>query len=359
MRMARCTAASTLLGIAWLATTALGVTVTDYGAVGDGAADATEAFRAALAADADVLVPPGTYVVGELDVPEGRCLRGVGRSSVLRMAKGAGYLLALKDGTRIFELALDGAGQGEGFESGLVRVAHAKDAEIEGVAISNCGMTAILADHAEGLAISGCHIERVFRAVSLVFSSRVRVCDNVVLDCTEHGIVFWGNWQWEQKLCADLLIEGNYCQDAGGGPIWGAGGVRVVTVGNVVVNATDVGIDYEFCEDGTIAGNMVTGAVNAGISLFYSCRNVAITGNSVVVPDLAEGVRAGVWLTDTNRAENPNDIGHRNITIVGNTIRAEGDQKRGILIGVDAEGVIYDANALSNAIIEDHQVKGP
>jgi hypothetical protein len=115
-----------------------------------------------------------------------------------------------------------------------------------------------------------------------------------------------------------------------------------------------VGLDLEWCDDSAITGNTVRGAVNAGISLFYACRNVTIAGNSVVVTEGEEGRRDGIWLTDPNRATFPGDQGHRLVAITGNTVLAEGQQKRhGVYIGLESEDVALAGNVFSNADVLD------
>lgn len=328
--------------------------VSDFGAVGDGVTDDTAAFARALTeCRGELYVPPGRYMLSGISLPESTWLHGAGRATVLLQTDPQTPVVTLGNGCRLSDLRIDGNGLEGGFGLAVVKAANVSDLTIEDVAIADSGLSAIFLDHGDDAVIRGCRLERVFRAVSIVFSSRVKVLDNTVTDCAEHGIVFWGNWQWESQLCRDLIIEGNYCRDAGGGPIWGAGGVRVVASGNVVDGAEDVGIDFEWCADSVMCGNTVTRCKNAGLSLFYACRDIAIAGNTVVVPDREDGERIGIWLTDPNRGEYADDWGHRAVAISGNTVRAEGEERRGIAIGVDSEGVRLTGNVLTNAALSD------
>lgn len=62
------------------------LSVRDFGAAGDGVADDTGAFRAALAAARAVFAPPGIYrITGTLTLTEGRTLAGAGDGTELRM----------------------------------------------------------------------------------------------------------------------------------------------------------------------------------------------------------------------------------------------------------------------------------
>ena len=42
------------------------------------------------------------------------------------------------------------------------------------------------------------------------------------------GFEYWGNWNWEYKLCEDLFFSNNRMIDCGETGIWGAGGKQVI-----------------------------------------------------------------------------------------------------------------------------------
>lgn len=121
---------------------------------------------------------------------------------------------------------------------------------------------------------------------------------------------------------------------------------------NVIDTTHDVGLDLEWCEDSTIVGNTVRNCETAGIALFLSCKNVAITGNSIVVNHSKVGMRDGIWLTSTNKSIFKNDNGHRFISITANTIIAEGPPKHGINIG-SGNHITCMGNVMENADILD------
>ncbi len=381
------TLAGAIAGPAVTAPPAQPVSVLDYGArPGDGKDD-TAAFAKAFAAGArDVYVPPGTYVVGELVMPDDACLHGGGIASLLTLRPGATSVLKPGNEALIRDLALDGGGEGKSFNEGLISFTHKRRAVIENVRITNSGRTAIMADHGNDLEVRGCEISHVMRAVSIVFSDDARIVGNTVRDCSEHGIVWWGHWVTPEgehvKMDQGLVVANNLLYNAGGGPIWGTGMSHITITGNVVQGADDVGIDCEWCDDVAITGNVVQGAddvgidcewcddvaitgnsvrgaVNAGISLFFACRNVAIAGNSVVVPDVDHGERCGIWLTGPNREALPQDHGHRQVAITGNTVVVEGVRARGIAVGRESRDVALTGNVLANATVEDLQDREP
>jgi subtilisin family serine protease len=79
----------------------MALNVQDFGAVGDGKKDNTEAFAAAIKAAAEtgngaVFVPWGRYLIkGNLDVPEGVMLEGVFRAPSARTKNSGSVLLAV------------------------------------------------------------------------------------------------------------------------------------------------------------------------------------------------------------------------------------------------------------------------
>ena len=357
------------------------LSVRECGAVGDGKTDDTAAFRKALPGGGGLVrVPAGVYLIGPepLDLPENTSLRGDGRATILRPAKGTGELLRFAHGVQVRDLSIDGSGVKSGsVGDGLLVVRNANGCLIDSVAVRDCDRAAVMTDHGHDLVIRNCDFRNVGLGISLQFSNRIRVLGNTVVQARVHGIQFWGNWRWDSIQSEDLLFAHNYVKDGGGGPIWGAGARRVVMTGNIVDGANDVGLDLEWCEDSVITGNTVRRCRNAGISLFYACKRVSITGNTVVndaVPpedeqarikavrdsDLPEAekarrlpwyVRSGIWLTPTNREEFKGDKGHEQVAIVGNTILSASDgwPRRDMWIGSEVKNVRVEGNALSGS----------
>ncbi len=334
------------------------VSVRDFGAVGDGKADDSEAFRRALeAADGELLVPAGIYRIANVRIPDDVTVRGVGVRSVILAPPDVEAAFLAGNNCTITDLKFvsDEADTASAIERGLVRLGFVNGVTLTRLVFENTPRAGVITDHAQRFRVTGCRFTNVGIAVHIVFSQYAIIADNFVENATVHGIQFWGNWKFERKECTNLTFIGNHVQNAGGGGIWGTGAVRVVISGNIVEGAGDVGLDYEWCDDSTIVGNTVRGAVNAGISLFLSCHNITISGNSVVIEDGNEGLRYGIWLTGTNKAKFPDDNGHRLIAITGNTIRAEGNTPRhGIDIGAESQGVSISDNLLENAEIADH-----
>ncbi len=357
--------------------------VMSFGAKGDGESNDTAAFAEALAQGGSLYVPAGTYLIGPemLDIPKNLVLRGDGRATVLKAAPETTTLFLLASGAQLRDLAIDGKNvEPAGAARGLIVIARADGCVIDSVYVTDCDRPCVMSNHANDLLIQNCDFRKVGWGVSLQFSNRIKVLGNTVVDARGHGLQFWGSAgsgkgkECERIESEDLIFANNYVKNGGGAAIWGSGGRRVILNGNIVDGCHDVGIDPEFCEDVVITGNVTRNCRNAGISLFFSCKRVSITGNTIYnnsVPndkqkaaifsvlqrelteeemDLPWYVRSGIWLTSPNRQKMATDTGHENITIVGNTIYTEdgdGIPRRDIWIGAEVKNVRIEGNTLS------------
>lgn len=88
-----------------------GVNVKTYGAIGDGVANDTAAFTAAMAASTAVYVPPGTYkITSTLAVPNNTTLYGAGRGTTKLLHAFNGDMMSLGNYSGISDLWIDGQG---------------------------------------------------------------------------------------------------------------------------------------------------------------------------------------------------------------------------------------------------------
>ncbi len=128
-----------------LCSVAAGQTVRDFGAVGDGKADDTAAFQAAIAAGKLVRVPAGTYRVSQIRLASGTNLVGEDRVATVILDAGAGGTLV--DGSRATVLILDTIGsrianltiRGRGYSATATDIGlclhAAQEAQIENVRV--------------------------------------------------------------------------------------------------------------------------------------------------------------------------------------------------------------------------------
>lgn len=343
------------------------VSVRDFGAKGNGKADDTAAFQAALAkCGGELFVPAGRYRVSNLHLPDGTIVRGVGVRSTITFAPDAEAALIPGNDCTVTDLHFVGAAgdKSNAVQRGIVLLRDVRGVSLSRLTMDNSPRAGVFTDHAEYFRITDSHFKGVAVGISIVFSHHGIVSGNFVEDAKGHGMQFWGNWNFETKDVSDIVFSSNVIHNVGGGGIWGTGGVRIAVVGNTVDGAGDICIDYEWCQDSTISGNTVRNGKNAGLSLFFSCENVAISGNTVVVPEeTAESVPklfpydktkkegwpyVGIWLTGPNTKKFPKDAGHRFIAITGNTVRVEGPKRPAVYIGEESQNVDLSGNVFSN-----------
>lgn len=112
------------------------VTPQMFGARGDGTADDTAAFQAALDSGKPVFAPAGEYHVTGLTLPVGGELRGAGHQQTLLVGTGAGPILTVEGAAyaRVADLALDG---GDRSRDGLA--VTGRFVTVEGCLFTNCG----------------------------------------------------------------------------------------------------------------------------------------------------------------------------------------------------------------------------
>jgi hypothetical protein len=104
-----------------------------------------------------------------------------------------------------------------------------------------------------------------------------------------------------------------------------------------------------------ITGNTARNCQNAGISLFFMSKRVAITGNTIIndneiTEDEAKKdwfVRSGIWLTAPNRQTFKKDTGHEDVIIMGNVIKSAAGVRRGMWIGSEVKNVKIESNVIS------------
>jgi len=340
-----------------------GLDVTTLGAKGDGKTDDTAAFVEAFKKGKDVYVPPGEYLVGIMQLPDDVYFHGAGVASRIVLAQGQ-EPISLGNHNRVSNLLFTGQ---EKFESNgnqamsMLNVERKDGVTIDHVRIEDFRYTAIRAVHATDLRVTDCHIEKANWGILIEYCHRVYVGGNRVIGAAQHAIQFWGNLnKFAGAEGDDLIFVNNYCKDGGGSGIWGTSAHRVIMANNIVDGSNDVGLDLEWCWDSAITGNTVRNVENGGISLFFSSERVSIVGNTVINDRKIEErppatrpvdeyfVRTGIWLTYPNRESFKDEKGHRDVTIVGNTVYCAPDgDRRALWIGSESDNITVADNTFN------------
>jgi hypothetical protein len=334
--------------------TRLNINVRDYGAVGDGRTDDSDAFRKALlvaskAASATVSVPgPFRFVVANISLSANVRLVGTVQAAIVEDAPGTtgappGSPVIMMPASAVFAVQLNFSTSVKGIrfegspndrhsalQNGFIHSPRVSNVVVERCSFADTSRGGIVTDHTHDFAFLDNLIENVGEGMDIQFSHNGVVAGNVLHNITQHGIQFWGNFNNKVQDSTNLTFAHNVVRNVShGADIWGTGAVGVAFESNVVDGAGDVALDCEWCTDVVFRNNSVRNGRNAGISLFLSCKNVSITDNSIWMWENEAddtGLGYGIWLTGTDKKKVPSDLGHHNVSIAGNTIFALGSR---------------------------------
>ncbi len=328
-----------------------------FGAKPDGSADAAPAFRQAIEAGVrEILLPEGTFAVSELVLPDSVSVKGIGDGSrLVPLAEEQKFVLKGGSNSSFANFSIDAKNQ----KTHGLYFLRARNIAIDRVAVQDSKAFGINFDHVDKSKIENCTITNTHTGIMQTYCSDVRTMQNTVLGSTRHGIQFWSqdNWKPEART-RNLWFCNNYVKNApsGDGGIWGVGVIGVVMSGNIIEGAKDVGLDLEWCENAVISGNVTSDTAYGGISLFFSCKNVTISGNTVYNNRVYDKdpedywVRAGIWLTYPNVKTFKDDTGHENITIAGNTVINAPGKRRAVWIGCGRNILIQGNNLVQGTV---------
>lgn len=318
------------------------VTVTQFGAKGDGTTDDTVALQAALSSGNSVLYfPPGTYnITSSLLINSNTTLIGYG-ATIKRMAAidnmmrnnadGVTGLYDANENIKIFGLKIDGNSATYTTTSTLVAFGHAKD-----IVIKDCEIYNIPIFH-------GIELNAVERAiVENCYLHNGTGQELLQLDLMAGFSVFPWFGPYDFTPCRDIIVNGCHFYDAKGGIGSHSGNdpnqhYNIIWSNNTFRNMTSPGHAmgaYNY-RNLTIIGNVVDGCI-FGISAFKTgavgLTDWVISGNSFIN---ATGFGRFITLFEL-----------KNITITGNTTETSTDS--GIFLqGID--GFIVSNNTIRNA----------
>lgn len=366
----------------------------------DQSATLNRLLQEAAIAGRPLFLPPGNYVVSDIELPAGTHLTGVPGASRL-VYSGNGRFLTAPGGERLTlsGLVMDGGNRwlGEGVGATL---------EIRDVArlvIDDCEFLGSLG-HAIALERCGGRISRnrisgaSEVALYAVDSTGLTISENNVLDCGNGGILVhrWqigedntivtnnrieriaaasgGTGQYGNGInvfrAGNVMIANNHVSDCAFSAIRSNSGSNVQITGNQCLRSGETAIYAEFAFQGAIiAGNLIDGGAN-GISVanFNEGGRLANVANNIVrnivepgpYPPIGPGFGWGIAV-EADTAVTGNSIEHvskwgillgwgpflRNVTVTGNMVRD-------VPVGV-AVSVVEEAR---EALISDNVIEG-
>lgn len=320
-----------------------------------------------------IVLPPGTYAISGIKVPEFCDLRGIAGSTVLANANYNSLLIA-SDAKRISirDVVLDGVKIGSTVPAGLIDFQNIPDVTLSGLEIRRSTFDAISLKNCGG-EVDKCSIDESGRFALFAVDCRgLAIQNNEVENCGDGGIIVHrtsrghdgtriaqnrirrvgasrgGTGQWGNGInvfrADDVTVQNNQIDDCAFSAIRVNGASNADVTNNRCISSGETAIYAEFdYRDAKITDNLIDGAAN-GISatnLNNGGRGAIITGNRITninapgpykpsPPFFGHGILAEAdALVAWNTVENVSRIGINagwgpyldNVTIIDNIIR--------------------------------------
>jgi hypothetical protein len=238
-------------------------------------------------------------LAGTVAVPDGKVLNAAG-ATFTGIGSTGGDFITLGNSSYVIGAEIVGGTRpsGDGIKLNGVSRARAVDNWIHDLAGTTLtdgrGIAAI--SNASKYQLRNNRIENVHaQGINVDTASYGRILGNSI-DTALHGIQWWGGDSSVSSTIGiqHLVIANNTVRNVKGG-IWGSLGQFIDVAANDVDTCSDVGIDFEGCQDCTATGNSVHNAVNACYSTFYGCTRILIVGNTGLndTANGAGGINAG------------------------------------------------------------------
>ena len=276
------------------------LSVKDYGAIGDGVADDTAAFQAAIDANSTIYLPSGTYSLGNINVTSDIVILG-------DMAS----ITPNKTGT-------------------VFNVNHSGTFEVYGT-LFKLGST---------------HTTSNDICIDMYNLSRV-----VIKGCS----FTQGGYQTRNENCNNVIITENFFDQSKLWPMFILGGENVFITNNTSNRSTYDGIKVAGFQDGrfssikelVITGNICQGNGRDGLDMAVNALEYATISNNIFTNNTLQGL-------DLKTLNNPdNDLPQymRRATITGNVIDVTGEQGINIQCGDPSASSITDIIVANNYVL--------
>lgn len=324
--------------------------VASHPAGGDGSKRFAKVLAEAAERGKPVFLPPGTYRLSNLDLPDNTELNGVpGRTRIVYTGEGRLFSSSGARRLRLSGIEIDGANRWLSDPTGgLLHFTGVEQVEIENCSVLGSATHAIRLDGCGGT-ISNCHISGAAEAGLFAAESRgLSIRDNRVEGCGNGGILVHRYSPAEDAT----IVTGNRVAKIGarsGGTGQNGNGINIFRAGNVIVSANQVSdCAFSAIRANSASGISITGnqCLRSGETAIYS--EFAFEG-AVISANLVDGAANGISVVNFNE-------GGRLASITGNILRnitAPGpypatDGGFGVGIAAEADAVI-SGNAIDTA----------
>jgi uncharacterized secreted repeat protein (TIGR03808 family) len=296
-----------------------------------------------------LLLPPGRFHSGPLQLRTGLRLVGAAGTTILEFAGGQSFLMAENaDGVLLEALTIDGAYKmlDPDHADGLICLRTCRGAHLRDLNVSRSIANAISLQGTAG-SVSDCTIAGAMQAgIRSLDASGLEILHNAVVDCANNGIQVWRSETGEDGT----VVSGNRVlrirADSGGSGQNG-NGVNVFRAGGVLVS----GNRFSDCAYSAVRGN----AASDMQIVANSCARLGEVAlyaefgfqGALIANNLVDRAATGISVTNFNE-------GGRLAVVQGNLLRnlfrreQEPQDKRGNGIAVEADTAV-NGNVIENA----------
>lgn len=260
-----------------------------------------------------VTIPSNAKIIGGI-------IKGISETNLINIVEGENILIK--------DIIFDGLNT----SSNAITINTSKSVIIEGCTIKNFKGKGIDVSNSSFITIKENIINDVDgQGINFSFSSNSKIYKNDV-GTAMHGIQFWGGDSANESNLGieKLIISENNVKNVTGG-IWGSLGKEIIINNNIVENCSDVGIDFEGCDNSNANGNTVKNCTNSGLAVFYGGKNISFSANNVIQEINAPCVK---MFGSTKMI--------KNIAITGNILNGH-------------QGLYTDENSCENLLISNNQ----
>ncbi|CAM5430099.1 Twin-arg-translocated uncharacterized repeat protein OS=Afipia felis OX=1035 GN=NCTC12722_02729 PE=4 SV=1 [Afipia felis] len=281
---------------------------------GDQTASLQRAINAAAATHTPLVLRPGTYRTGELELPSGAQIVGARGATRLEFTGSGASLFTAKgaDGLTLSGLTLDGGGTALPQRHGLVNLQACRDIRISDCEVLGSGGTAIRLETCSG-DIRGTAIRRTAAtAIVSVDALGLLIAQNVIQDASDNGIEILrqvagddgtivtdnrienvkagpgGTGQHGNAVNAyranNVIVRGNRIRNCDFSGVRGNSASNIQIVANNITDAREVAIYSEFAFEGAIIASNVVDGCSTGVSVanFNEGGRLAVVQGNII-----------------------------------------------------------------------------
>ena len=300
------------------------------------------ALDQAAASGVPLVLLPGVYRAGNVQLPSGIHLIGMRRGARLVLSESAA-LLSSRSAERVTleGVVLDGASRPMPNGGALLKLNATANLRVLDCEIRASGGTGIALDQAEG-EVRGCTISAAAEAGLHALNARgLTIADNTVRGCGNNGILVWRSDIGDDGT----IVTGNRIEQTGarsGGSGQNGNAINVFRAGNVIVNGNRINGAAFSAVRGNAASNLQVLGNNC-----VSCGEVALYAEfgfegAILANNVIDSAAIGIAVTNFNH-------GGRLAVVQGNLIRnllpkrpagTDPADGAGIGIGVEADTAV-------------------